>query len=160
MKKRKLQSELQVKTFSLTVFLLGIEKKTTAPNGITREPRTPNLDLMTDLIAVSISLRNVILIDQAEIFWSRTTKVISHVDPLHPLEEEEAICMIKHLPLPFPAKKMSWPKNNPFFSFTKSTLGVTLLPLKIFHFYNFLGCPSSCSLGCCWIQELLKKSIS
>ena len=106
----------------MTVFLLGIEKKTTAQNGITREPRTPNLDLMTDLIAVSISLRNVILIDQAEIFWSRTTKVISHVDPLHPLEEEEAICMIKHLPLPFPAKKMPWPKNNPFFSFANFLL--------------------------------------
>ena len=106
-KKRKLQSQLKVKTFSLTVFLLGIEKKTTSPkwHHSCWKPRIPNLDLMPDLIAGSSSLRNVILIDQAEIFWSSTNKVISHVGPLHPPEEEEAICMIKHLSFPFPAKE-------------------------------------------------------
>ena len=54
------------------------------------KPMIPNLDLITDLIAVMTFPRNVILINESGIFWSNTSKVIYQVGPLHPPQEEDA----------------------------------------------------------------------
>lgn len=61
-----------------------------------------NLDLMPHLIVVYTSPRNVILVNQSDIFWSITGKVICHIGPLQSLIpwEEEAICMTKNLAIP------------------------------------------------------------
>ena len=46
------------------------------------KPVTPNLDLIPNLLAVSTFTRNVILMNQSEIFWS--TPMSCHVSPLYP----------------------------------------------------------------------------
>ena len=57
---------------------------------LTLRPMIPNLDLISDLIAVSILPRNVLLlINQSGIFWSAPIRS-SVLGLLHPPEEEEA----------------------------------------------------------------------
>lgn len=58
-----------------------VKEKPQAQNGITAlKPMTPKLDFIPDQFAVSNPPRNRIFI----IFWSRTTKIMSHQGPLHP----------------------------------------------------------------------------
>lgn len=59
----------QKETKKNQIGILVLEKKSQAPNGITK-PMIPHLDLIPDLIAVLTFTRNVIFISQFGIFWS------------------------------------------------------------------------------------------
>ena len=85
------------------------------------KPMIPKLDFIPNVIAVSTYTRNVI----NKLVWNflfSTNEVIYHFGPLHTQEEGESVCMIKPLLFPPTPKKMSWPKNNSFFSFANSSL--------------------------------------
>lgn len=68
-------------TVTAEVLIGCVKEKPQARNGITvLKPRTPKLDFIPDQFAVSNPPRNRIFI----IFWSSTSKIISHLGPLHP----------------------------------------------------------------------------
>lgn len=47
------------------------------------KPKISNLDLISDLTAVSASPRNTVVINSSRIFWSCTCKLICQVSPLY-----------------------------------------------------------------------------
>lgn len=105
----------------------------------------PNLDVIPDLIVVSVFPRNIILIS---LEFSGQESVINHTGPLHPPWTKEAICMIK-ISLPFPSsqKKMSsWSKKQP------SLLLMAFLchpsSYKSLSFCTTSQSPSECQRGC------------
>lgn len=76
------------------------------------KPVIRNLDLVSDLMAVPTSPRNVILINQFGIFWAAPMRssVLWALSILHPLRHhQEAICVIK-TPASSPPPQMSWPQ--------------------------------------------------
>lgn len=61
------------------LIIKSIKEKTNISNSVPyAESHLPNLDLISDLFAVSDFLRNVMLNNHFGIFWPNTRKVVSH----------------------------------------------------------------------------------
>lgn len=71
-----------------------------------------NLDLKPDLIAVSTSPGNIILINKYGIFWPSTSHVICHMSPVyHPHQgKKKAVSMMKTFSFTSPKKRCPGPK--------------------------------------------------
>ena len=73
--------------------------------------------LISDLIAVSASPQNVILINQSGIFWSGTSKEICHLGTLRPYEKRGSLrdkTSSFSTPTPTPPKDVQAPKYSFF----------------------------------------------
>lgn len=151
-KKKIIVRTTQVKLFSLTVLLLGIEKKTTAPNGTSGAQDTK--PRFNDWPNCSFNLSQKCNLNRPG--WNFLVKnhYIIIMDPLHPLEEEEAICMIKHCHYLFLQKRCPGLKTTFFLSLA---LWGHPSSFKIFHFYNFLGLPFQLFTGMLLDSGIVKE---
>lgn len=105
--------------------------------------------LISDLIAVSISFRNVILINLYGIFWSST--IICHGLSI-PQRKKSQSARLKYLSFPSPQRKCS-----PLKIILSFLLLITHLPHSSSYnnllFYTTLRASSSCQMGYCPIHE-------
>lgn len=109
----------------------------------------------TDLIAVSTSSRNIILINQFGIFLLSTSKLSQW--PLFILYRKKRQSTWSK-PFLFPKRKDGQAPKRSFFLFVNSSLALPFFLLKPDILYNLSECPSSCWMGCCQIHELLNKA--